>query len=438
LNTNSIKNTNKIIFFILLLAFCGHISVIRNSNFYNSFDFLSILSPIVDIREFGNYKVFFINNIVIICILFLAIYLPRLIKDYGIKRVEFFFVILLFYRPLNDIIINFPDVFKGKVGILLTYSSFIVIYLLILMISRSNKENLANLYNIVKKVFIISGLINSIVIIIQFLIEYHLYYQGFSIFESFRFIRPISLMGVVTVNSMFIGFSCIFLIDSLFKEENKKMKLLLLLGLFLLIIGEVFTSSRGGLLVLILIGSIHVILNINRKKVISLVIVGSLILLPLLSLIIILFKDFFDTYIETVFLSNSASSSNDSRLFKWKLALNFFKENPLLGIGTQQFGILQSQLTNGWSSSNPHNLMLQLLSENGLIYTLYFYGVLIYFLITYYKKLKNSEYYPIYFAILYWFFSSFYMGVLDNLILGLSFVILLALGGGVSSNLFRK
>lgn len=366
---------------------------------------------------------------------FFVFVIPNL-NSLKLGLLEVFFSMLLLYRGINDVVVSLFAMEPIGVGYILKYITYVILYASIIFALRNSPIKSQELFiKNFTNIFIISGIVNSVVIIIQFFYEYSIFYSSMNLLETFRFIRPISLMGVVTVNSMFIGFSIILLVSKYKYFKTTISKLFFFLLLFTLVLGELFTSSRGGFLILFLT-FIHVlVINYNKFKISAKIMIRCSILFLILVVAYFITQDLILSYLENVFLSNSANASNDSRLSKWGLALDLFLQYPAFGVGTGNYNTIQSALTSGWSSSNPHNVLLQILSENGLIYTLLFYSILIYFFFKYHFKLRQTQYYPIYAVIVYWFYSSFYMSTLDNMVLGMSFVSMLAVIAGVN---FKK
>lgn len=69
--------------------------------------------------------------------------------------------------------------------------------------------------------------------------------------------------------------------------------------------------------------------------------------------------------------SLSLSESSQGRDLKRQLAMQLFVESPLFGIGTGQYSVAEASIvsgnTLGLHGTNPHNVYLQVLAENGLL-----------------------------------------------------------------------
>lgn len=147
----------------------------------------------------------------------------------------------------------------------------------------------------------------------------------------------------------------------------------LLLGLGALALTMiVLAGSRIGFISLIIIGLFYVVRS--RRKVLALAIVGIIAvttwnLMP---------ADYQKRYltVESYAEGGKLDDSNQLRLLIWKAGWKMFVDHPVLGVGLGQFptafGTKYSGVEHGaWM--NPHNLLLQVACETGLI-GLFFYG----------------------------------------------------------------
>jgi O-antigen ligase len=95
-----------------------------------------------------------------------------------------------------------------------------------------------------------------------------------------------------------------------------------------------------------------------------------------------------------------------------------FKNNHYFGIGLKQFKVecssnayenIDSNFRSGRCSSHPHNLYIEMLSETGIISTLIFVSLIIYFFIRCLKVLFNKKIKPYYNSYEYLLFVSFFV-----------------------------
>lgn len=97
------------------------------------------------------------------------------------------------------------------------------------------------------------------------------------------------------------------------------------------------------------------------------------------------FKNLVKRFIETF----ASEDVTNHRIRWWKLAIQYFKANPVLGIGWGQFYNLCGRVTRYYA--NTHNVYLQLLCETGLVgFTVYMLWIIKTFFTTI-KLFKNSR-----------------------------------------------
>ena len=113
--------------------------------------------------------------------------------------------------------------------------------------------------------------------------------------------------------------------------------------------------------------------HVNQRKIVAIIIAclifaASFVLLPKVNQSIIkrYVKAFEDAKnIARNLMSNKSATQNvDVRLRIWQDALNKFKKNPVLGAG---FGISYHDKTRGKSWVHPHNIILEVLTELGIV-----------------------------------------------------------------------
>lgn len=161
----------------------------------------------------------------------------------------------------------------------------------------------------------------------------------------------------------------------------KKYKLILL-GVFLSLVAFWATFSRGAYLSLAISMVTLILVNffkdkskwkLSLKKYIILLVLAILALLAAtLASSISNYGSDFSERVQTSDVS-SIKSANE-RPVLWKGAISIFKDNPVWGTGSGSFQFVypqyQTQLLS--NAPHPHNLLLKLLSENGIIVTTLF------------------------------------------------------------------
>ena len=179
--------------------------------------------------------------------------------------------------------------------------------------------------------------------------------------------------------------------------DDWKVRLFAAIGIFGITCSIVISGSRGGFLGLTAdCLAIILLYKLQRKKIIITV-----------SLIAVIMSFYItDHYVERItgifapheIEDSRAKGSAESRLSSWALALDIWKEKPLVGCGVGNFGYymgIKEGHSFGELGHATHSLWLQTLSEGGLIVFLPFLGlILIFFKRTYTttKRYLNTEY----------------------------------------------
>lgn len=151
----------------------------------------------------------------------------------------------------------------------------------------------------------------------------------------------------------------------------------LLMVLLIIFVSLILTNSRSSLVALI-IGLLFLKVNISNiaKKVIK----TSIVIISLLSLFLIFNKIHFDN-------QNKQKTFDGNRVEYWSQAIKGFKESPLLGYGPGTFSLINQKYKgfNNDYTSFAHNSFLNYLAENGLIFTVIFFGFIIFSLFETFK-----------------------------------------------------
>lgn|GEM_PF-5777199 len=87
--------------------------------------------------------------------------------------------------------------------------------------------------------------------------------------------------------------------------------------------------------------------------------------------------------------SQFASRSDEDRIFMFNLGLELFANNPISGVGIDQFRRYVEEATHGWSH-DAHNFYLKVLAEEGIIGIVLFFIPLFLIFIDLWKKSKNK------------------------------------------------
>jgi len=189
---------------------------------------------------------------------------------------------------------------------------------------------------------------------------------------------------------------------------HKKMDVWKKIGLGSLIV-IVLTSfllsySRGGLIILSLMGVIYVGWIVLQKKLVMKKIVFLILMIMVSAILTIpinylrgLNHDDINSFTQKVTLSaDEASVSTSSRIEFWKGSMKLFFDNPIIGTGPASFRYVYPKYQTSLleNSTHPHNLFLKILVENGFLAMaafMLFLAILFWRSTGVYKKLDQSE-----------------------------------------------
>ena len=252
---------------------------------------------------------------------------------------------------------------------------------------------LLNFNIFIKDYFLYSLLFVFIILIID---GYYQYINGINLLGYEYDNRLGSLFGDELVLGNFLSrlFPLLFALI-IFKKFQKNFLIYLTLILFILTDVLVYVAGERLAIANLLIGSIFIILLINKYKYLRLL---SLIVSILIMVIISLNNDVvksrvIDKTINDLNIKNGNPSyiisSNYEDMFK--TAGQIFKDNPIYGVGPKIYRIEcekeQYKIYKQGCSTHPHNIYLQLLSEAGIVGIL---PIIILFLFLIYTSFKHA------------------------------------------------
>lgn len=325
-------------------------------------------------------------NADIILYILALVYLTGLIT-YKKERQELFYVIknifnntiLLSISCLN--LLMYLSVFiasdkRTSLTNSIRFSMYIFIFYLISYKIKSSKQ-----ISIILKCFVFTSFLSGIYSLLQ--IGYTLY-LGYSIDPSIRipsFLENSNNLSAYSILSIFIVLSL------LINSKTKKSKILYLLLIGLLTINIVFSQSRSALLAIILGFLLFAVLWNKKFLIISF-------LIPLILFIIpqsrVRFMQIFD------------ATQNSSRFNIWEITKLMIKDNPIFGVGYENFSINYPNyvannpsyaIRDGYIALHPHNIFLKIQVELGILGSIIFIVFLISIIYTLYKliKLKSNS-----------------------------------------------
>jgi O-antigen ligase len=228
------------------------------------------------------------------------------------------------------------------------------------------------------KTFTKSIVVISLILLVLFMI--------FRLTFSYEFMTDNNLKSIYLAFGVLLGFALIFLrtIDHRFQ-----------FGIFLILLSGLLISSARGPLIFYIFSILAVKLfglksNRNAKKIFKI----SYILIPTFILILIITNSSVlqsvmgllqNTIIRfSAFLSTDGGESVNTRLELYYQAIDMFSENILLGNGLGSFGLY---VTGTDMKLYPHNIVLELLSETGVVSIL----ILLIFILSLSKKIINND-----------------------------------------------
>lgn len=306
---------------------------------------------------------------------------------------------MMWFLFLMIFIINITSnhlVSRGTVSDLLIY----VIGTSFLLFAKANIDD----YKYSLRVIKISGLIYGLSAIFQYLYMDLYMSKIFPLFslnnqESILFLlRENSYSGFSYQTAHLAGYVLSALGIFIFLNWNVKLstKIFYILCIIVLFIAMLLSSKRAHLIFMVIALSITILFSLNNKKIISSITKVAVTFLATILLIFLLYNSFdfqedsaivsFVNELEETFtgiVEGKDVSNGRSVLFAY--AWDLFKENPIMGIGWNEYINNSLGLIRSDSGSHPHNIYLQLLAEFGLIGFLSFMLPVLYL---YYKTFK--------------------------------------------------
>jgi len=234
---------------------------------------------------------------------------------------------------------------------------------------------------------------------------------GHSVIEtgSERWLRAYGSFSHPNILAGFLVVAIIFCLWLLNKKEYKNIKLLLVIGCYLLIVALFFTFSRASLLIFLVIIFYYIFFKKNK-------------FIPITCLLLIIFLSImYLPLVKTRIIGNERLEvkSNIERISGYNQAFKIIKNNILLGTGIGNYTVeLQKTYPNqpAYFYQPVHNIYLLVLAEIGLM------GVILFFIILYIKHYNYKIIFLYFSIILFLFFFDHFWWTLPSGIL-LVFVI---------------
>lgn len=201
----------------------------------------------------------------------------------------------------------------------------------------------------------VAGILNAVVTICQ--------YGSMSgwVFtpSTIRLYRPDGLFG----DSIISALMCDVCIAAAFFRESKASLFVRVTAVILCVVAGIVTGARS---FYYLLGVVGAYLLLAKTANVPLKIKGLLVL-GVLAIVAFVVSPIGQSLIDSLTIQESVSS----RELKQQIALEQFSGAPILGIGTGQYANVEASLNapanSGLHGTNPHNVYLQVLCENGLV-----------------------------------------------------------------------
>jgi len=222
--------------------------------------------------------------------------------------------------------------------------------------------------------FIILGLFSSIISL----------YTNINVLEE-EYTRLSTYGANPIAFSIGIGIALILILSSFSYLKNNIIKTILLLSSPALLISMILSNSRGPLSAFIIASLIYFLIISKSSMIRKLLIIIFLVVL-IGSFFVILPEQSTYRYMSIVEENPKNIVSFASRIELLQTAFKTFTLHPIIGVGTGGFaGVV------GLPKQYPHNIVLEILSENGIIGLLFFLGFFILSILYAIKILKHNK-----------------------------------------------
>ena len=171
------------------------------------------------------------------------------------------------------------------------------------------------------------------------------------------------------------------------------MRLLMLTGMVLNVAGIVMSNSRGGFVGLAALGAYMLLAGPKRGRIVSALAVAAL------GLALFAPASYWDE-VRSIKDANKPGDTGESRIYFWGLAKQMFWDHPLVGVGTENYGIRAPEYEDKWRSNTTgqhvwgraaHSLYYTLLAEQGAIGVTLFGLMLAWSFRTYWRLRRSAR-----------------------------------------------
>ena len=349
MHRKAIKNEKLVCISVYILMLCG--VSIPNAGFLSSLhSVFSVLPGVEKVISLANFNLAQTRYSYITIAMIIAVALLGFAFFYGKKR------IVLVTRNYNVLLFLLVLILISAVmhyEWLSALKCILYILLFLNVLTLTNEKRTALRLHLEKAV-IVTAIINSCVILLQFVSLYSM--TGLS-WETFRRLRCEGIMLDSIIASLLNAFAIGVIFFNGTKVRSRKN--LILIALWALT--GVLTGARTFYLALAAIIIVKYFRYQNKTRRLLIAIIFICVLL----VVLFVATGYTQTYSST--LTGEIDSS--SRAIKRNYAIELFEESPILGIGTNQYRTYEKNIMSlrGINGTNPHNIYLQVLCENGIV-----------------------------------------------------------------------
>ena len=319
----------------------------------------------------------------------------KLFKRFGLSLSDKFLLAFWLFSLLGSLITS-PDIKRSL--IILALWAFVFLLYLILSRILANAALREKMY----KIILFSSALVCLFGLFQFIGDSFglstsvtgLRYEYTKVILGFPRIQSVALEPLYFANFLLVP----FFISIVKYVQNKEIFRLYFWISILILTNIILTISRGAFIALgvsFFIFMIYLLINRYKEnymnKFIGLIIIFLIAIIISFGLITKLNgKQAISNFADHSVVENVQSDGSAlDRIGTYKLALKYFAENPVLGIGPGGFGVL----THGSGSETGYGIVnneyIEILSENGLIGFLLFFAFLISYVIEYKNKFQK-------------------------------------------------
>ncbi|ALS76419.1 hypothetical protein AUC31_14960 [Planococcus rifietoensis] len=309
-------------------------------------------------------------------VMFMALIARKIILENEIKVPKFIIIIIIL------LFLSFLSYFWSMDGNIVFSKSVTLAQLSILSLG---------IYNTIEKKRDIEKLLKYIVVGGLIMCGYSIYYYGLEELLN-ALLYGLRVGGDINQENSFGYFSVItFAILVSYALHKKRYSPFLISTIPFLF--AILSGSRKAVLLLI-ICLILLVMIYNYKKIFTLFIslgvaMGALFWLSTLNIFDNTFKRF-ESLIASLSGNSETDNSFETRSTMIQFGWEIFKESPLLGYGTGNYRVIYEDFFGTFSPS--HNNYIELLVNNGLIWTLIFYGLHLYIIFVLIRYIKERDY----------------------------------------------